>query len=190
MKKFNNYSKKVFNQVWKLWFTINYFSYIKIEENVSIRGKVKIIPFWFDNRKIEIHCKAGSSLYNNVTIQGSGKLSLGRNSFIGSYSIIGVNESIVIGNDVMIAQYVSIRDTDHRFDRLDIPINMQGIETAPIIIEDDVWIGHGAIITKGITIHRGAIVGAGAVVTKDVPEFSIVGGVPAKIIKYRNNINE
>ena len=62
----------------------------------------------------------------------------------------------------------------------------QGIHTSPIIIEDDVWVGYGAVITKGVTISKGAIIGANAVVTKDVPKYAIVGGVPAKIIKYRS----
>lgn len=85
----------------------------------------------------------------------------------------------------MIASSVSIRDTDHRFDRLDIPMISQGIVTAPIVIKDNVWIGHGAVITKGVTIESGAIIAANAVVTRDVPANAIMGGVPAKLIKYR-----
>ena len=86
----------------------------------------------------------------------------------------------------MIADGVTIRDTDHNY--LDTKIDMinQGFSTSPVIIKDNVWIGFGAVITKGVTINSGAIVGANAVVTKDVPENAIVAGVPAKIIKYRN----
>ncbi|MBO0320981.1 acyltransferase [Muricauda sp. CAU 1633] len=118
-------------------------------------------------------------------MQGSGKLILGENSFIGSFSVIGVNESISIGKNVLIAQSVSIRDTDHVFSDLDTPIIDQGESTAGVVIKDNVWIGYGAVITKGITIDSGAIIAANAVVTKDVPENAIVGGVPARIIKYR-----
>ena len=57
---------------------------------------------------------------------------------------------------------------------------------APIVINDDVWIGAGSIILAGVTIGKGAIIAAGAVVNKDVPEYSIVGGVPAKVLKYRD----
>jgi acetyltransferase-like isoleucine patch superfamily enzyme len=85
----------------------------------------------------------------------------------------------------MIAQLVSIRDTDHGYKRMDIPMNQQGIETDSVAIGNDVWIGHGVLITKGVTIGEGAIVAGGAVVTKDVPAFTIVGGVPAKLIKQR-----
>ena len=88
---------------------------------------------------------------------------------------------------MMIADSVSIRDTDHEFSKLYEPMINQGIKTAPVIIKDNVWIGYGAVINKGVTIHSGAIIGANAVVTKDVPENCIVGGVPAKVIKQREN---
>lgn len=62
----------------------------------------------------------------------------------------------------------------------------KGYITGKVVLEDDVWIGYRAIILPGVTIHKGAVVGAGAVVTKDVEPFAVVGGVPAKVIKYRN----
>lgn len=86
----------------------------------------------------------------------------------------------------MIAQAVSIRDTDHNFECNSIPMNKQGITTSPIIIGDDVWIGYGAVITKGVIVEDGAIIGANAVVTKNVPKFGVVVGIPAKVIKMRN----
>ena len=85
----------------------------------------------------------------------------------------------------MIAQAVTIRDTDHNFQRTDISMIEQGITSSPVVIEDDVWIGHGVTITKGVTIGKGSIIAAGAVVTKDIPSYSIVGGIPAKVIKSR-----
>lgn len=118
-------------------------------------------------------------------IQGCGTLHPGERSFVGDYRGIGCNHRITIGNDVMIAQAVSIRDSDHATERLDIPMNRQGIVTSPVTIEDDVWIGHGAIILRGVTIGRGAVIAAGAVVTRDVPPMAIAGGVPARIIGTR-----
>ena len=163
--------------------------YVILHGDARVNAGVAVKPFDFGRGKLRIELKTHSRLNENIIIQGSGKLVLGENSFIGDYSIVGCNEYIRIGNNVMISQFVSIRDTDHKFDRLDVPMNVQGIATAPVHIEDDVWIGHGAVITKGVTIGQGAIVGANAVVTKDVPPLAVMGGVPARVIKYRGAEN-
>ncbi len=118
-------------------------------------------------------------------MQGSGVLRIGPRTFVGGGTVIGCNDEVAIGADVMIAQNVSIRDTDHAFGRVDIPMNQQGIETAAVTIADDVWIGHGAVILKGTEISRGAIIAAGAVVRGKVPAFAIYGGVPARQISSR-----
>ena len=109
---------------------------------------------------------------------------------LGDNSGLGINCRVagktVIGNDVMMGPNVSIYPRNHAFDRTDIPMNMQGFsEEKPVTICDDVWIGGSAVILSGVTINSGAIVAAGAVVTKDVPPYAIVGGNPAKIIKFR-----
>ncbi|MCK5538014.1 MAG: acyltransferase [Bacteroidales bacterium] len=165
-----------------------YRKFVSISGDARISNKMKINPMILANGlKLSITLHPGSRLNPDVILQGTGVFELGENSFIMPYSVISINEKITIGKDVMIADNVSIRDDDHRFDRLDIPMRKQEMVTSPIIIEDDVWIGHGAIILRGVKIGTGAIVAAGAVVTKDVPAYAIVGGVPAKIIKYRND---
>ena len=79
-----------------------------------------------------------------------------------------------------------IYTVNHRFDNLTIPMRLQGNQASlPVIIDDDVWIGGRVTILPGAHIGKGSILAAGAVVTKDVPEFAVVGGNPAKIIKYR-----
>lgn len=92
-----------------------------------------------------------------------------------------------IGNYVLIARNVAIvgRD-DHRFDFPAVTVwdSPRG-DQYKVVIEDDVWIGHGAIILSGITVGRGAIVSAGAVVTQDIPRYAVVGGNPATFIKWR-----
>ena len=118
--------------------------------------------------------------------QGSGEIIFGKNSFCGEFSVFGCNDRIQIGSNVMIAQAVTIRDTDHNFQETNIPMIEQGITTSPVVIEDDVWIGHGVTITKGVTVGKGSVIAAGAVVTRDIPGYSIAGGIPAKIIKSRN----
>ena len=166
-------------------FRMRYSPYVQLKSKNTVRRRVTIRPFSKQNTRLKLTLEHRANIYSDVLIQGSGEIRLGERSFIGSFSTIGCNEKIDIGKNVMIAQSVSIRDTDHGFSDIDKPMIEQGITTAPIIIYDNVWIGHGAVITKGITIGSGAIIGANAVVTKDVPENAIVGGVPAKLIRYR-----
>lgn len=91
----------------------------------------------------------------------------------------------MIGNYVRIAAHTVIVATQHIFERIDIPICHQGVEGKGITIEDDVWIGANCTVLGGVTIGKGTIVAAGAVVTKDVEPYSIVAGVPAKVIGSR-----
>lgn len=109
---------------------------------------------------------------------------------LGDYSGIGVNARIsgicTIGAYVMMGANVSIITHNHAFDRIDIPMMHQGFEEErPVVIGNDVWIGDGVIILPGVHIGDGSIIGAGAVVTHDVESYSIVGGVPAKLIRMR-----
>ncbi len=91
-----------------------------------------------------------------------------------------------IGDHVMIAPNVAILNSVHNHSRVDIPIIHQGEkENLNSIIENDVWIGRNTIILPGVKIRTGCIVGAGVVVTKDTEPFSLIGGVPAKLIKKR-----
>ncbi|AYD49401.1 acyltransferase [Arachidicoccus soli] len=97
----------------------------------------------------------------------------------------GETVGIFIGKYVMIAPSCVFVAFDHRFSSLDIPMVNQGIIEAPIYIENDVWIGANCTITKGVKIGEGSIIAANSVVTKDVAQYSIMGGVPAKLIKKR-----
>ncbi|MCI8994549.1 MAG: acyltransferase [Lachnospiraceae bacterium] len=95
---------------------------------------------------------------------------------------------IMLGNHVAIANGVSLISTEHNYSNPSIPIKDQGIELAPIVIEDDVWIGSRAVILSGNRIRKGSIIGAGAVVTKDVEEYLICVGVPARPVKDRHSL--
>ena len=109
---------------------------------------------------------------------------------IGDNSTVGFRSDIYgpvkIGKDVMIGPEVAIYTHNHKQDEIDIPMIKQGYtENKPVYIEDNVWIGRRVLIMPGVCIGTGSIVAAGAVVTKNVEPYSIVGGNPAKIIKYR-----
>ena len=112
-------------------------------------------------------------------------LFVGNNSNIGDFNFIAVRGKIEIGNNVLIGPRVNMHAENHVFSNLEIPIKNQGESREGIIIEDDVWIGAGSIILDGVTIGKAAIVSAGAVVNKDVESYTIVGGVPAKLLKKR-----
>ncbi|MCZ8356643.1 MAG: acyltransferase [Microcystis sp. LE19-388.1G] len=128
-----------------------------------------------------------------------GKIEIGKNCYIGEKTRIRSANSIKIGNEVMISDDVNIYDTDahslnyilrqKEFVEVVILNNLikdakdVDIQSAPVVIEDHVWIGFNVGILKGVTIGKGAIIGAGSVVTKDVEPFTVVAGNPAKIIK-------
>lgn len=114
----------------------------------------------------------------------------GRYMKMGDESGIGAHcsmpEDVIIGNNVMISRDVFILNRNHKYDRTDVPINDQGYyDSKQTIIEDDVWIGLRSVLTPGRHISKGTIVAMGSVLTKDFPEYSIVGGNPAKLIKSR-----
>ena len=95
------------------------------------------------------------------------------------------NGSITIGNNVLIGPNVVLRSSNHSFENLEKSINKQGMNHGEIIIKDDVWIGSNCVILQNCTIGKGSIIAAGAVVTKDIESYSVVGGVPARLIKKR-----
>lgn len=106
---------------------------------------------------------------------------------IGDYTRIGLHNTIIgpvrIGNNVNLAQGITVTALNHNFDDTNKRIDEQGVSTNAVTIEDDVWIGANAVILPGVTIGNHCVVAAGAVVTKDVPPHSLVAGVPAKVIK-------
>lgn len=150
---------------------------IYIEEGVRITGGENIEVG--DNLRIMRH----SSLCAN----DGGVLKMGNNISINSNTCIGAANGgeIIIGDNVLIAQNVVLRASDHASARVDIPIIQQGHTGGRIIVGKDVWISANAMITKDVNIGDHSIVAAGAVVTKDVEPFSVVGGVPAKLINKR-----
>ena len=93
--------------------------------------------------------------------------------------------NIIIGSHCPIGPGVVMRTANHRFSNKDINIQEQGHDVADIIIEDNCWIGANVVILGGVHIGRGSIIGAGAVVTKNIPAMAVAVGVPAKVIKYR-----
>ncbi|PMM56110.1 hypothetical protein BCT54_22140 [Vibrio splendidus] len=133
-----------------------------------------------------VFCQLG----DEVVVGKSAYIGNGLGIKIGNYSGIGDNcylqGPIEIGNYVMMAPEVKILTRSHKTKSLDIPMALQGeVAKRKVIISDDVWIGSRVIIMPGVHVGKGVIIGAGSVVTRDVSAYSIVGGVPAKLIRSR-----
>jgi acetyltransferase-like isoleucine patch superfamily enzyme len=124
-------------------------------------------------------------------------ISLGNKVFIGpGASFIASVSHIFIGNNVSFGPNVTIRGGNHSYHIIGKLLSDYKLEDKkpsddePVYIEDDVWVGTGAIILKGVKVGRGAIIAAGAVVTRNIPPYSISGGIPAKVIKFRWSTEE
>lgn len=150
-------------------------------------GTVRIAPHvhWLACGNISL--ASGVRIGTTCHITASeGELFMGENTALSpGVHVSADGGSITMGAHVAVGPYTVIRASNHRFDRLDVPIMYQGHTAGTIVIDDDVWIAANCTITPNVHIGRGAIVGAGAVVTRDVPPYAVVAGVPAKIIGNR-----
>jgi acetyltransferase-like isoleucine patch superfamily enzyme len=109
---------------------------------------------------------------------------------IGERSIIGIGNVIIgpvdIGNNVMLAQNIVVSGLNHGYEDISAPPKDQKVNTKPIQIKDNVWIGANCVITAGVTIGKHSVIGAGSVVTKDIPDYCVAVGNPARVIKKYN----
>lgn len=128
----------------------------------------------------------GTRIQRGAIIDGwGGSITIGRSCYVGHYSVLSGQGGLAIGDDVLIADHVTIFASNHRFEDPSRPIREQGETARGIRVGSDVWIATHAVILDGVTIGDGAVVAAGAVVSKDVPPGEIVGGVPARSIGVR-----
>lgn len=119
--------------------------------------------------------------FADLTVQ-RGSLKIGPRTYVGQFTVISAIESISIGADCLIAEHVSIRDQDHRFGN-GLMVRSAGFISAPIVVEDNVWIGAKVTITKGVTVGENSVVGANSVVTRNVPPNAVVAGAPARVLR-------
>jgi acetyltransferase-like isoleucine patch superfamily enzyme len=118
---------------------------------------------------------------SGVKIGCAEKLFVGHNVIINDDVWINAAGGIYIGDNTLIGPRAMILSGNHIFNRLDMPIQSQGVEVKPVIIEEDVWIGASCVILAGVHIGKGSVIGAGAVVTSDIPPYSVAMGVPATV---------
>lgn len=127
----------------------------------------------------------GVNIYmgRSVCLKNVEHLSIGDNVSIHDACYLDALGGLEIGNNVSIAHHTSILTFNHTWEDASLPIKYNPVQTAPVIINDDVWVGCGVRIMPGVTIGTRSVIAAGSVVTRDVPPGVIVAGVPAKVIK-------
>lgn len=165
------------------WNKLRYLWVKQAFEQAGIKGSF--------GKNVRFHGNIRLKLGDRVAIRddcqfgGNGSISIGNRTTINAECILTAMKNIHIGNDVMIAPRVYILDVDHKFQNPSLSISKQGYNISEVTIGNDVWIGTGAVITKGVKIGNGSIVGANSVVTSNIPDYKIVAGNPACIIKSR-----
>lgn len=172
----NEFFYKVVNRIENIW----------LEWVVFCLHLVGCIPLYlirkFFYRLAGVKIGRGSTIHTRARFYNPGNISIGEDTIIGEEAVLDGRDKLTIGNHVDIATDVMIYNSEHDINNE----NFIAI-TAPVVIEDYVFIGPRSIILPGVKIGKGAVVAAGAVVNKDVPPHAVVGGVPAKIIGERKN---
>lgn len=130
----------------------------------------------------------GTVLESGVTLQStSGKIRLGKRVYLSRGVTVGAVGLVEIGDFALVAPGCYITDAGHRFDDPVLPVPDQGMQSkGPTILEDNVWLGANVVVTSGVRIGRRSVIGANSVVTRDIPEFSVATGIPAKIVASHN----
>jgi len=146
--------------------------------------------FWIGIRylllkSIAVSCGDAVGVYSNTYVLNPQNLEIGYNVTIQPMAYIEASGGIKIGANSAIAHGVTIMSESHNTKERDIPFKCQGMLYKPVVIGEDTWIGAKATIMPGVTIGNKVVVGANSVVTKDVPDYAVVVGSPARIIKYR-----
>ena len=180
------------NRAYTRWYLVRYvrFALFKLRNPHVITA-----GFVFMDRGVEIVARRGYArlvlgrwLHLGVDTAlrcHEGTLTVGDKAVLGRDVSVNCYLDVEIGDSALIADDVYISDFDHKFTDLDIPIKDQGISKARVRIGRDVWLGTKVTVAKGVVIGDCAVVGANAVVTKDLPEYSVAVGVPARVVKDR-----
>lgn len=168
----------------------NFFNKIRIACKSTFHTFILFLPDEFSPFRVHYYNAKGCQIHKNVSISSNvrikGKFEMGEGSSIAqNCSITGETAGVFIGKNVMIAPNVVIVAFNHGYADVSIPMASQSFSQAPINIEDDVWISSNCSIAKGVRIGKGSIIGANSFVNKDVPPYSIMGGVPAKLLSSR-----
>lgn len=166
-------------RLWIKWFVNPFYHKKGKGAIVRPRTRMDVVPW----NKFE--------LGENSTIEDFSAINNGVGSvIIGDRTKIGLSNIIIgpvtIGNDIRLAQNITLSGLNHNYEDVSMPIHEQGVSTSSITIEDETWIGANVVVVAGVTIGKHSIVAAGSIVTKDIPPYSVAVGNPARIIKQYN----
>ncbi len=180
LKKLAHWSILIPNQtrprLWVKWFVNPFFHKKGKGSCIRRRTRMDIVPWNTFELGSESTIEDFSAINNGV-----GSVVIGDRTKIGlSNTIIG---PVSIGNDIRLAQNITLSGLNHNYEDIGMPIHEQGVATSPIIVEDETWIGANVVVLSGVTIGRHCIIAAGSIVTKDIPPYTVAAGNPARIIK-------
>lgn len=171
-------------RVWVKYF-VNPFFHKKGKEALIRRNtRIDVLPF----NRFELGDKSTIEDFSTIN-NGVGDVLIGNETRIGIGNVI--IGPVTIGNNVIFAQNIVLSGLNHSYEDITKPIHKQPVTTAPIVVENECWVGSNAVITAGVTIGKHSVIAAGAVVTKSIPPYSIAVGNPARVIKqYSFNENK
>lgn len=166
-------------RLWIKWFVNPFYHKKGKGAIIRYRTRLDVVP-WNQFELGEDSTIEDFSAINN----GVGPVIIGVRTKIGlSNTIIG---PVTIGNDVRLAQNITLSGLNHNYEDVNRPIHIQGVSTAPITIGDGTWIGANVVVLAGVTIGKNCVVAAGSVVTKDIPNYAVAVGNPARVLKQYN----
>ncbi len=169
-------SQRAQPRFWVRWFVSPFIHHKGRGAIVKWSARMDIFPF----NKFSLGSHATIEDFCTIN-NGVGDVIIGEETRIGIGNVI--IGPVTIGSQVILAQHIAVSGMNHTYTDVTLPTRKQKVTTAPIVIEDEVWVGANAVITAGVTIGKHSVVAAGAVVTKNIPPYSIAVGNPARVIK-------
>lgn len=167
-------------RLWIKWFVNPFYHKKGKGARIRPRTRMDVVPW----NKFELGTDSTIEDFSAIN-NGVGSVVIGDRTKIGlSNTIIG---PVKIGNDIRLAQNITLSGLNHNYEDVNLPIHVQGVSTSQIVIEDDCWLGANVVVVAGVTIGKHSIIAAGSVVTKDVPPFSVAVGNPARVLKQYNH---
>lgn len=159
---------------------------VRLADGCRVEALVDVQHGVLEGRRGEVRVGPQCYLSRGVILDAhGGRIDLGANVFLGPYTLVQGHGGVVIGDECLIASHCRVLSSNHAIPPRGVAVRTQADVLRPTRIGRDVWLGTGVTVLGGVTIGDGCVVGAGAVVTKDLPEYAVAIGVPARVVRYR-----